>query len=377
MRKTFGHQSHVLVGQKLRLISLWDSATLHAFIVVGADTLPGCASFHGFADRVGFSLVDVSVTDCSFFGVFGISWRFGRDYRLASGLNLFRFRRVLLGRWFHRCVPLWRLNGFRRLPSLDQQFGIGLGLVVINKLIDFRSRFLGRWLGLLFKVILAVIVILEIILSILLSLFLFGRFTLSFYWLNGLWLGFSDSVWRLSRKYFLTVFWLVLVINRLLQRLLDVFFINFFVVIVLFCFLLVILLIRLWYWQCGLNLFSVCFNWLLFDFWLLCDFLLKVLLKVLLSHLLASKWLVREWVGFRCLYKGFVGLSTVAGVDCGKHGFGFLFGCWIIIVKELFFVVGGLFGFGWGFGFGLVVVKVIKIELIVPIRHVLKAFLFL
>ena len=106
--------------------------------------MPGCASFHGFADRVGFSLVDVSVTDCSFFGVFGISWRFGRDYRLASGLNLFRFRRVLLGRWFHRCVPLWRLNGFRRLPSLDQQFGIGLGLVVINKLIDFRSRFLGR-----------------------------------------------------------------------------------------------------------------------------------------------------------------------------------------------------------------------------------------
>ena len=195
---------------------------------------------------MGFSLVDVSWADCGFFGVFGVSWGFGRDYWLASGLGLFGFWRLLFGWWFDGCVLLWSLNGFRRLPSPDRQFGIGLVLVVINKLIDFRRGFFSRWMGLLLKIILRIIVILEIILPVLLSFFLFGRFTLSFYWLDGLWLIFGDRVWRLSGEYFLTVFWLILVINRLLQRLLKLLFVKLLVVIVLFCLFFVILLIGLW-----------------------------------------------------------------------------------------------------------------------------------
>jgi hypothetical protein len=62
---------------------------------------------------VGFSLVDVSGAKCSFFGVFGSSWRFGRDYRLAFGLRLFGFWRLLLDRRFDGGVFLGRFDGFR------------------------------------------------------------------------------------------------------------------------------------------------------------------------------------------------------------------------------------------------------------------------
>ncbi len=248
MRETFNHQCHMFVWHKLRLVSLWYSTAFHTLIVIWSNTLPGCASFHGFADRVWFSLVNVSWAKCGFFGVFGPSWRFGRDYRLTLGLKLLGFWRLLFDRRFNGWVLLGRFDRFRWLYSLHRQFGIGLGLVIINSLTDFRGDFFGWWLCLLFKVIICIIIILKIILPILLILFLFSRFNLGFYWLNGLWLCFSDSVRGLCGKYLLTVFWLVLVINRLLQRFFKFLFVKLIIVIVLLYFLFVVYLIWLRYW---------------------------------------------------------------------------------------------------------------------------------
>jgi hypothetical protein len=124
---------------------------------------------------------------------------------------------------------------------------------------------------------------------------------------------------------------------------------------------------------CRLYLFDTDFSRLLFGLWLLCDFLLKVLLEVIFVHLLASKRFVGKRIHFRRLHKRFVGFGTVTRIDTRKDGLSLLFGCGVI-VKKLVIVIGGLFSLGSRFGLGLVIVKIIKIKLIVPIRHRFKTF---
>ena len=230
----------MLVGQKLRFVSLWNSASFHAFVIIGTDALPGCAPFHGFANWVRFDLVNVPWTD-SFFGIFVTSWRFGWDHRLASGLDFFGFCWVLLYRRFGRCVFLWSLDSFRQLTGLYGQLRIRLDRIAFKKLINFERSLLSRRLGLFLKVIISIPIILKvIILTIFVILFLFSGLSLCRYRLDRLGLCFCHSFRRLSRKHFLTVFRFFFVINRLLQRFFKILLIEFIVVIVLFCWLFVI-----------------------------------------------------------------------------------------------------------------------------------------
>lgn len=234
----------MFIGKEFGLVSLWDSAAFHAFVVIGADTLSGCISFHGFADWVGFLFVDVFGTDSGFFGVF-ISSRFWRDNRLASSLWLLRFRRVLLDRWLDGCILLGWFNGFRWLDRLYRQLWVGFGLNIVDKFTDPSSSFLNRWLGFLFEVIICISIIFKIIFPILLSFLLFCWFTLCLNRLNRLWLCFRDCMGRLGWKDFLTVFRLFFVINRFLQRFLKLLLVKLLVIIVLFDSLFVIYLFGL------------------------------------------------------------------------------------------------------------------------------------